>query len=105
MPCCRFTASNIDFTAWVRGTESAQIVAPFAQPLVVAARGGFPPTAAGGLEGEVVIFQSLGKTVRCRHFVGMSPALRCSVVTKRERLVVRRLMAIVHAVVSNNLPM
>ena len=88
----------------MRGTESAQILAPFAQPLVVAVRGGFPPTAAGGREGEVVIFQSLGKTVRCRHFVGMSPALRCSVVTKRERLVVRRLMAIVHAVVSNNLP-
>lgn len=73
----------------MRGTESAQIVAPFAQPLVVAARGGFPPTAAGGLEGEVVIFQSLGKTVRCRHFVGMSPEVLCLVPRVRLQLQVR----------------
>ena len=43
-------------TAWVRGTESAQIVSPVAQPLVVAALGESPPTPAGGVEGEVVIF-------------------------------------------------
>jgi carboxypeptidase Q len=43
-------------TAWVRGAESAQIVAPLTQPLVVAALGESPPTPAAGLEGEVVIF-------------------------------------------------
>ena len=46
-------------TAWVRGVESAQIVAPVLQPLVVAALGESPPTPAGGLEGEVVIFPTL----------------------------------------------
>ncbi len=43
-------------TAWVRGAESAQILAPLVQPLVVAALGESPPTPVGGLEGEVVIF-------------------------------------------------
>jgi carboxypeptidase Q len=46
-------------TAWVRGTDSAQLTAPNSQPLVVAALGESPPTAAGGLEGEVVIFATL----------------------------------------------
>jgi carboxypeptidase Q len=46
-------------TAWVRGTESAQLIGPPAQPLVVAALGGAPPTPAGGLEGEVAIFATL----------------------------------------------
>ena len=46
-------------TAWMRGAESGQIVAPVAQPLVVAALGESPPTPAGGLEGEVVIFPTL----------------------------------------------
>ncbi|MFZ0008912.1 MAG: M28 family peptidase [Steroidobacteraceae bacterium] len=43
-------------TAWVRGVDSAQIVAPAPQPLAVAALGGSPPTPVGGLEGEVVEF-------------------------------------------------
>ena len=43
-------------TAWVRGVESAQIVAPVPQSLAVAALGESPPTPAGGLEGEVVVF-------------------------------------------------
>jgi len=46
-------------TAWVRGTESAQIVAPNIQPLVIAALGESPPTPGTGLEGDVVIFQTL----------------------------------------------
>lgn len=57
-----FTNVHIEsfpLTAWVRGTESAQIIAPVAQPLVVAALGESPPTPAGGLEGEVVIFPTL----------------------------------------------
>jgi acetylornithine deacetylase/succinyl-diaminopimelate desuccinylase-like protein len=47
---------SFPITAWVRGAESAQIVAPVSQPLVVAALGESPPTPPGGLEGEVVIF-------------------------------------------------
>ncbi len=43
-------------TAWVRGSESAQIVAPEIQPLTVATLGESPPTPAGGVEGEVVTF-------------------------------------------------
>jgi carboxypeptidase Q len=46
-------------TAWVRGVESAQIVAPVLQPLAVAALGESPATPAGGLEGEVVTFPTL----------------------------------------------
>jgi Zn-dependent M28 family amino/carboxypeptidase len=46
-------------TAWVRGIESGQIVAPGSQPLTVAALGGAPPTPAGGIEGEVVPFANL----------------------------------------------
>jgi acetylornithine deacetylase/succinyl-diaminopimelate desuccinylase-like protein len=45
-------------TAWVRGTESALIIAPSEQPLVIAALGESPPTPPAGLEGEVAIFQS-----------------------------------------------
>jgi acetylornithine deacetylase/succinyl-diaminopimelate desuccinylase-like protein len=43
-------------TAWVRGPEHAELVAPSVQPLVVAALGESPPTPAAGLEGDVVIF-------------------------------------------------
>ncbi|HUL47627.1 MAG TPA: M20/M25/M40 family metallo-hydrolase [Steroidobacteraceae bacterium] len=46
-------------TAWVRGVESAQIVAPVLQPLAIAALGESPATPAAGLEGEVVIFPTL----------------------------------------------
>jgi Zn-dependent M28 family amino/carboxypeptidase len=46
-------------TAWVRGAESAQLIAPSHQPLVAAALGGSPPTPAAGLEGDVVIFETL----------------------------------------------
>jgi carboxypeptidase Q len=47
---------SFPITAWVRGAESAQIVAPVAQPLVVAALGESPPTPPAGIEGDVVIF-------------------------------------------------
>ena len=50
---------SFPITAWVRGTESAQMVAPDAQPLVVAALGASPPTPVTGLEGDVVIFPTL----------------------------------------------
>lgn len=50
---------SFPLTAWVRGSESAQLTAPTVQPLTVAALGESPPTPAAGLEGEVVIFATL----------------------------------------------
>jgi carboxypeptidase Q len=50
---------SFTLTAWVRGSESAEITAPVAQPLSVTALGESPPTPAGGLEGEVAIFATL----------------------------------------------
>ncbi len=50
---------SFPITAWVRGSESAQLIAPSTQPLVIAALGESPPTPAGGLEGDVVIFATL----------------------------------------------
>jgi carboxypeptidase Q len=46
-------------TAWVRGTERAEIVAPHPQPLVATALGGAPATPQDGVEGEVVTFASM----------------------------------------------
>ena len=50
---------SFPLTAWVRGSESARLIAPSTQPLVIAALGESPPTPAGGLEGDVVIFPTL----------------------------------------------
>jgi Zn-dependent M28 family amino/carboxypeptidase len=50
---------SFPITAWARGSESAQLIAPGTQPLVVAALGESPPTPAAGLEGDVVIFPTL----------------------------------------------
>ncbi len=47
-------------TSWQASRETAQITAPFAQPLVIAALGGSPATPASGVTGEVVRFTSLG---------------------------------------------
>jgi carboxypeptidase Q len=46
-------------TAWVRGTERAEITAPNTRSLAAAALGGSPPTPAAGLDGEVVVFPTL----------------------------------------------
>ena len=50
---------SFPITAWVRGSESAQLIAPGTQPLVAAALGGSPPTPPAGLEGDVVLFPTL----------------------------------------------
>ena len=44
---------------WVRGEETAEIVAPARQPLLVTALGGSVGTPEGGVEGEVVVAPSL----------------------------------------------
>ena len=46
-------------TAWVRGTESAQITAPSPQPVIAAALGGSPATPADGIEGDLALFATL----------------------------------------------
>lgn len=46
-------------TAWVRGTEQAQITAPYPQPVVAAALGGSPATPAGGIEADLALFATL----------------------------------------------
>ena len=50
---------SFPITAWVRGNERVDIIAPSPQMLSAASLGGAPPTAAGGVEGEIVPFDSL----------------------------------------------
>lgn len=52
-----------DFTmpVWVRGAESAAILAPFPQKLVIAALGNSASTLPGGIEGELVGFDTLAE--------------------------------------------
>lgn len=46
-------------TGWVRGAESAEIVTPVRQHLAAASLGETPPTPAGGIEADVVVFADL----------------------------------------------
>ena len=46
---------------WVRGAESATILSPFPQKLVIAALGNSASTPAGGIEGELVGFDTLAE--------------------------------------------
>ena len=48
-----------DLPVWVRGEERAEIVSPFPQPLVLTALGNSGATPPGGLEAEVVGFDSV----------------------------------------------
>jgi carboxypeptidase Q len=48
-----------DIPYWARTYDRAEVVAPFSQPLVITALGGSAPTPPGGLEGEIVRFESL----------------------------------------------
>ena len=45
-------------TAWLRGPESAEIVAPHPQKLAIIGLGGSVPTPPDGVEGEVALFHS-----------------------------------------------
>jgi carboxypeptidase Q len=49
---------EFSMTAWVRGAERVEVLAPSPQPLAAASLGGAPPTPANGVEGEVVMFGS-----------------------------------------------
>lgn len=46
-------------TAWIRGPEKAELVGPVAQPLAAVSLGESPPTPAGGVEADVVSFNTL----------------------------------------------
>ena len=50
---------DFDMSAWQRHSEQAEVVMPFPQPLAATALGGSVSTPAGGLTGEVVLFDSL----------------------------------------------
>ena len=50
---------TFEMPVWVRGAESAEIVAPFPQKLAVTALGNSGATPAAGLSAEVVAFDSL----------------------------------------------
>jgi len=49
---------SFPMTAWVRGVESGQIVAPAPQHLVLTALGGSVATPEAGIEAEIVLFRS-----------------------------------------------
>jgi len=48
-----------DMPVWVRGHESAEIIAPFPQPMTIAALGNSGSTGAEGITGEIVAFDSV----------------------------------------------
>lgn len=50
---------TFEMQGWVRGPERAQTTAPFAHELVISTLGYSVPTPAGGIEAEVVLFDSL----------------------------------------------
>lgn len=55
---------TFDMPVWTRVSESASIVAPFAQPLHLTALGNSVSTPAGGIEAAVVRFPTLGALQR-----------------------------------------
>ncbi|WP_223787544.1 M28 family peptidase [Marinicella meishanensis] len=55
----RVTLEPASFQRWVRGEETAEILAPYPQPLVITALGKSMPTPPAGVTGEVVHFASL----------------------------------------------
>jgi hypothetical protein len=50
---------TFDMPVWVRGNESAEILSPFPQPMVVAALGNSGSTGPDGVTGEIVAFDSV----------------------------------------------
>jgi len=54
----RIWTEPVSFPRWLRNNESARVLAPFSQDLVVTAIGGSPSTG-GPLEGEVIQFDTL----------------------------------------------
>ncbi len=51
-------AQPFEADGWIRGTETAELTAPYPQKLVVTALGGSVPTPANGIEAELVVFSN-----------------------------------------------
>ncbi len=49
----------VDYATWIRGEESAEVVAPFLQPLKITALGFSVGTSEEGIEAEVIQFNSI----------------------------------------------
>ena len=49
----------VTFKRWVRGPETAEIIAPFPQPLKITALGRSMPTPEEGIQGEIVHFATI----------------------------------------------
>ncbi len=50
---------TFDMPVWVRGRESAEILAPFPQPMAVAALGNSASTGPDGISGEIIAFDNV----------------------------------------------
>lgn len=57
---------EFDVPKWERGIETAEVMAPFPQKLVVTALGGSVATPQSGVEGDVVVFSSLDALVKAK---------------------------------------
>ncbi|MDJ0656644.1 MAG: M20/M25/M40 family metallo-hydrolase [Xanthomonadales bacterium] len=55
----RVITEPVTFPVWERGTEAAEVVAPFPQPLTITALGGSRATPEGGITAELAHFRSL----------------------------------------------
>lgn len=51
-------AEPFDIWAWFKGTETAEVVDPFPQPLVITGLGGSVATSPPGVVGEIVLFKT-----------------------------------------------
>jgi Zn-dependent M28 family amino/carboxypeptidase len=54
----------VTFPTWTRGVETAEIISPFAQPLVITALGGSVGTAPEGLRAELIQFATLAEMIK-----------------------------------------
>ncbi|WP_309644668.1 M20/M25/M40 family metallo-hydrolase [Phenylobacterium sp.] len=54
---------TFEASSWLRGAESAEIVAPYPQKLQILGLGRSTPTPPGGIEAEVALFKSLDEMI------------------------------------------
>ena len=54
---------TFETSSWLRGAESAEIVAPYPQKLQILGLGRSTPTPPGGIEAEVMLFKSLDELI------------------------------------------
>jgi hypothetical protein len=59
----KVTAESFPMTGWVRGAESAQVVAPAPQSLIVTALGNSVATPADGITAEIALFRTYAELI------------------------------------------